>query len=367
MATQIKSDFKGAFEQKPNKSASQILSPNHLRLLAQACLVVATMTKDGETNPLKDELLEYFIDIELQEYKALFQDNQDLAWLDKVDKRFNWLKKHLIEFEERFGRMFPPKWEVSECITVEFCKVTANQLSRVMSNRHNELNVRLLLYAFNKTVAFENLLNQRFTGITLLKGDLKNETATPFTGLIAHCFEPHFKIYVDAQEKALSQMIEQLVADHQKQKQETDRLVSEVFSSAGILFSQYKNCLVQCVQLSTGRTLVDLSLKFKKNLEDYATLVLTDNLPRLRSTLGLSSSGVLNAAISAAGLLQLSLKDGEVSRYSKFELCQICSVLLTANYCLETVQQLEKKLQDKVEPSLAEQINMSAEQDMFHR
>jgi len=29
-----------------------------------------------------------------------------------------------MEFEEKFGRMFPPSWEVSERICVEFCEIT---------------------------------------------------------------------------------------------------------------------------------------------------------------------------------------------------------------------------------------------------
>ena len=29
----------------------------------------------------------------------LFQDNEEQAWLDKIDRRFNWFKKNLIEFE----------------------------------------------------------------------------------------------------------------------------------------------------------------------------------------------------------------------------------------------------------------------------
>ena len=46
------------------------------------------------------------------------------AWLDKIDHRYAWLKRTLMEFEEKFGRMFPPSWEVSERICVEFCEVT---------------------------------------------------------------------------------------------------------------------------------------------------------------------------------------------------------------------------------------------------
>ncbi|XP_074604263.1 vacuolar protein sorting 53 [Brevipalpus obovatus] len=370
LAEQIQADFKAALEVQTKTRQSSAISHNQLRLLAEACLVVSTMAKDGEKNVVKDQLLQWFIESELKEYKALFQDNQDLAWLDKIEKRFSWFKKHLVEFEERFGRMFPPKWEVSECIAVEFCKITADQLGRVMSNRANEMNVRLLLFAFSKTSSFESLLNQRFTGLTLVNEQSKNEGSliNPFTGLISQCFEPHLKIYVEAQEKNLSQLIEQFVDDFVKKKSVPANGNAEVLASAGVLFSQYKNCLVQCVQLSTGQPLVDLSFKFKKNLEDYAYKVLSNNLPRIKSSSGLSSSGVsvLNAAISAAGL-QINLKEGEVSRYTRAEITQVCSILLTANYCLETVQQLEKKLREKVDKKFVEQINMNTEQDLFHR
>lgn len=369
LAEQIKIDLKSILELQPKTKANiNPISQNQLRQLAEACLVVSTMAKDGEKNMVKDQLLEWLIDSELEEYKTLFQDNQDLAWLDKIDKRYSWFKKHLVDFEERFGRMFPPKWEVSECIAVEFCKLTANQLNKVMTNRGNEMNVRLLLFAFSKTSSFENLLNQRFSGVTLIN-DKNNESnlLNPFTGLIIHCFEPHLKIYVDAQDKNLSQLIDQFVDDFQKQRTNTDTINAEVFASAGVLFSQYKNCLVQCVQLSVAQPLVDLSYKFKKNLEEYAIKILSNNLPKIKSS-GLSSSGVsvINAAISAAGL-QIGLKEGEVPRYTKSEIIQICSILLTANYCLETVQQLERKLKEKVEPKFVDRISLNAEQDLFHR
>lgn len=43
------------------------------------------------------------------------------------------------------------------------------------------------------------------------------------------------------------------------------------------------------------------------------------------------------------------------------------SILTTAEYCLETTQQLEEKLKEKVETSLVSKINLSQEQDIFHR
>ena len=47
-----------------------------------------------------------------------------VAWLDKIDRRYAWIKRFLVDFEEKFGRLFPPSWEVSERICVEFCDVT---------------------------------------------------------------------------------------------------------------------------------------------------------------------------------------------------------------------------------------------------
>ena len=69
-------------------------------------------------------MLRWFVSLQLAEYTHLFGANEESAWLDTIDKRYTWLKRHLIEFEERFGRLFPPDWEVSERIAVEFCHVT---------------------------------------------------------------------------------------------------------------------------------------------------------------------------------------------------------------------------------------------------
>lgn len=43
------------------------------------------------------------------------------------------------------------------------------------------------------------------------------------------------------------------------------------------------------------------------------------------------------------------------------------SILTTAEYCLETTQQLEEKLKEKVDPELADKVNLSQEQDIFHK
>lgn len=91
--------------------------------------------------------------------------------------------------------MFPQNWEVSERIAVQFCHYTREELSKIMNKRKTEMDVKLLLYAIQKTAAFETLLAKRFTGVTLGEqggqvdvgsgdGDLQK---SPFNGLIGKC------------------------------------------------------------------------------------------------------------------------------------------------------------------------------------
>ncbi len=70
---------------------------------------------------------------------------------------------------------------------------------------------------------------------------------------------------------------------------------------------------------------------------------------------------------SATGLIQSILKEGEVTKLTEEEQCRICSILCTAEYCMETAQQLEDKLKEKVDDGLKDKINLTAEQDLFHK
>lgn len=103
----------------------------------------------------------------------MFDENQDFAWLDKIDRRYAWIKKHLLDFESKFGIIFPQDWEISERIAVQFCHVTREDLIKLMNKRRNEIDVKLLLYAIQRTSNFETLLSKRFLGSTLEAIDAK--------------------------------------------------------------------------------------------------------------------------------------------------------------------------------------------------
>jgi len=72
---------------------------------------------------------------------------------------------------------------------------------------------------------------------------------------------------------------------------------------------------------------------------------------------------------ATSGLIQnfsSLLKEGETVRFSDQDQVMICTFLVTAEYCLDTAQQLQEKLKQKVDASLNEEINFSTELDMFH-
>jgi hypothetical protein len=102
---QIINDFHKAFAPENAKN----FSPS--RQLAEACLVVSVLEPR-----VKRTLLKFILGQQLAEYSIVFSEGEDCAWLDRIDDRYNWLKRHLIEFEERLSPMFPPGWEMSERI-----------------------------------------------------------------------------------------------------------------------------------------------------------------------------------------------------------------------------------------------------------
>uniref|UniRef100_A0A8C4R3U2 Vacuolar protein sorting-associated protein 53 homolog n=1 Tax=Eptatretus burgeri TaxID=7764 RepID=A0A8C4R3U2_EPTBU len=381
LGQQILEDFEEAF---PSQGAKRPTGPT--TVLQDACLVANILE-----HRIKQEVIKKFIRQHLSEYLVLFQENQDVAWLDKVDRRYTWIKRQLGEYEDKYGRMFPAEWLMAERIAVEFCHKTRGELSSIMRARTSEIEVKLLLFAIQRTTAFENLLTRRFTGSTFTDwlpkkaeaasstnlfeendansesgsekdGDLDKvqkpkATETPFQGIISKCFEPHLSVYVESQDRNLAELLERFAADMKAQCRPKASLdeAGAVLPSCADLFMYYKKCLVQCSQLSTGESLLALAKVFQKYLQEYSQKILAANLPKVPS--------------SGGGLTIVSLlkeKDSlEVTRFTMDELRLICGTLSTAEYCLATTQQLEEKLKEKVDDNLMEQINLAAEMDMF--
>ncbi|KAG8587613.1 hypothetical protein GDO81_005723 [Engystomops pustulosus] len=384
LGQQILADFEEAF---PAQGTKRPGGPSNV--LRDACLVANVLDVR-----IKQEIIKKFIRQHLSEYLVLFQENQDVAWLDKIDRRYAWIKRQLVDYEEKYGRMFPADWYMTERIAVEFCHITRNDLSKIMRTRAKEIEVKLLLFAIQRTTNFEGLLAKRFSGCTLTdtvvkKPEVQPPVSTnpfldddniaeeaaldtendldkpkkpkvpenPFHGIISKCFEPHLYVYIESQDKNLGELIDRFVGDFKAQgpPKSTSEDAGAVLPSCADLFVYYKKCMVQCSQLSTGEPMIALSTIFQKYLREYAWKILSGNLPKTSS----SSTGLTITSL-------LKEKEGsEVAKFTMEELCLICSILSTAEYCLATTQQLEEKLKEKVDVTLTERINLTGEMDTF--
>ncbi|XP_028177938.1 vacuolar protein sorting-associated protein 53 homolog, partial [Ostrinia furnacalis] len=368
------------------------------RTLAEACGVLDVL--DAR---VRRELLTWFIGVQLQEYQHLFSAEQECAWLTHIERRYAWLKRHLLAFEDSLGAVFPPAWRLSERIAHQFCKITKTELSNILAARRNELDVKLLLYAVQKTYNFELLLHKRFTGTDLgaenidpsaldkqstfdpdakdafpesetpsEAGDLPETGVTsPWVRSIGECFEPYLSLYIHSLDANLRSFMDRFVQDARSSEVGAGCGSGAVIASCGELFLFYKKCLVQCARLTTGEPMLELATVFQKYLREYASSVLQAALPRA-STPGLSLAALGPNVPSLVSNLQTLLKDdsgsnGGNTRYTKQELAKITSVITTSEYCLETTIHLEQKLKEKVAPGLADKIDLTPEQDLFHK
>ena len=86
-----------------------------------------------------------------------------------------------MELEDRLGHVFPQNWNVSERMAVQFCELTSRMVADLLSQRSAELDVKLLLYAIQRTTVFEEQLSKRYTGVTINGiSDDNRESTNPF-------------------------------------------------------------------------------------------------------------------------------------------------------------------------------------------
>ncbi|CAG5085345.1 Oidioi.mRNA.OKI2018_I69.PAR.g10870.t1.cds [Oikopleura dioica] len=338
---------------------------------------------------VRNEVISSFIVSRLSEYKLLFDSSQEVAWFDKIDRRFAWAKKALMDVEGRFGEIFPASWEISERVAVAFCKLTVEMMSSVLEQRHHELDVKLLLFAIQRSRMFEEQLAKRYSGITITGNQTKPEhegpkestnpfendfgsesgsqselsetkldeklakKESPFSRMVTCAFSNYLSIYVNAQDRSLKELVQRFVTDFAIESSQT----CEVLPSCADLFVYYKKCLVQCSQLSTGEPLLNLSKIFAAHLRNYGNNVLMNNLPINTKT--------TNAAQSALSQMTALLKEESATRLTRHDLALTCLLLNSADYCIDTISALEDKLIEKASPEFKERIDFSPEKDLF--
>ncbi|KAF7258691.1 hypothetical protein EG68_03715 [Paragonimus skrjabini miyazakii] len=446
-----------------------------------------------EALKVKPNLLSWFISRQLAEYRELFDPTQTVAWIDKVDHRYAWLRSNLPPMERKLQTFFPSSWHVTEELVVEFCHITRIDLETVMNRRQAELTHNLVIFGLQRTLAFEFSLNKIYPNYALPDShqcpavrppkkslnpfdddenerdaeesagctvSTENQTVADsevddsgwkkqaFDGLISSCFDAHFDLYLNHVEKALrDQLHNRLIGDFTVNKSSlTNRELSDVFKDGGSpspvtlpatsgasdsgentlysatdLFLLYKQIIKQTLQLNRGHGLLGLVRLLRQYLSEYTMWVLLAQIPGISigkpGNPGSGNTGTglfapeMTAKMAAFGLSGLSAlgigrgqsvgsttseasksqgrsnitateqgssvpvnqlfanllrEDQQVPRLTTDEVQKVCVVLVTAAFCLKTVEELEKRLKLEVRPpSWSAKISFASELDGF--
>ncbi|PSS15825.1 Vacuolar protein sorting-associated protein 53 A like [Actinidia chinensis var. chinensis] len=355
---------------------------NLLQQLADACLVV-----DALEPSVREELVKNFCSRELTSYRQIFE-GAELAKLDKVERRYSWIKRRLRTNEE-IWKIFPPSWHVPYLLCIQFCKLTRMQIVEILDNLKEKPDVGTLLLALQRTLEFEEELADKFgggTGSREMGSDVEDisrenngQTVSDirkkyekklaahqgsesedkdgqksflvpgagfnFRGMISSCFELHLTVYVELEEKTLMENLEKLVQEETWDIEEGSQ--TNILSSSMQVFLIIRRSLKRCSALTKNQTLFNLFKVFQRVLKAYAT--------KLFARLPKGGTGIVAAATGMDGQIKTSDRDERV----------ICYIINTAEYCQKTSGELAENVSKIIDPQLAEGVDMSEVQDEF--
>ncbi|KAF9241838.1 Vps53-like protein [Melanogaster broomeanus] len=348
--TQLDAEFDALYLQDPSK-------PFKIAHIADACAVVDVLGPDVRT-----QLIERYVTLELKEYRRIFRASDEAGHLDNISRRFAWFRRLLTSHETEIGRVFPAEWRVGWWLFAKFVAVTRDDLSTLLSKAGPALTVQVLLETLQQTTEFELSIAKKW--ITPLEEILK-AASPPATHIqsMSSAFEPHLGIFVDAQDRALADML----APHRNPRARSSLDTAPkaptatstprasmsttdepepapiVLPSSTELFYFYAQSLEQCAKLSTGQALFDLCGVQKKWLKIYAEDVLSLKFKRP----------------------QFQSRKSTDARFDAAELQQACLFINTADYCQTTAAELEEKIKEKVNDKFKGDVTLQSERDLF--
>jgi len=364
--------------------------------LADACLVVEALGSD-----VREELVQMVVGRELDSYRQIFGLATDGGKLETFSRRYAWIRRR-VRANELTLSIFPPHWNVLSLLVSELCQLTRSHLSDMLAARHGDVEVQVLLQALQRTIEFEDELQERFGGqaaaaaaaaaagadagddafLAGLEGGGSGEsaadvrakyerqrreraeseadeastaaTAAPpaavvsFKGMISSCIEPHMGAYTDLETRTLLEALDTLVSKETWDGQGSSS--GRVLASAEQMFLHIKKVKDRCSQLSKGQTLFRMHEGLVKVLRTYAGK-LSAHLPK---TAG-------GAAIATAGLPGATA-DWRVTCQEKDEQAA-CFIVNTCEYCQNTATALAESVHRAIDPAFKERVDMTAAVD----
>uniref|UniRef100_A0A0G4GKS5 Uncharacterized protein n=1 Tax=Chromera velia CCMP2878 TaxID=1169474 RepID=A0A0G4GKS5_9ALVE len=343
----------------------------------------------------------------LEPYKRTFQPPEEQAGLEHADRRYAFLRKCIRDFSEHFGEYFPPHWRMAAVISEHFCHITRQHFVELLESQPTS-DPDLLVRTLHRAKEFEDQLSRKYesanaeqqpaqgsdvprvTGEGLQypeeieggPGEEAGEKGNPnplrrpaspqqqaaaaaaasvprfiFRGLLTACFESSMHSWISHEERELSTRLSAALVNDQilgeprslgggggvraaaaaaaanaeegeeqvgeEGDEEEEDLPTLVYSSAAELFSAIRASLKKTAAISRDTTLHSMVQVFRKIIKRY-TDTLRNRIPTVKKAGGAPLS---EDAIKAA-----------------------CCVVGTAEYCDNTLQELQSAVEGSLEP-----------------
>ncbi|OSX65954.1 hypothetical protein POSPLADRAFT_1177410 [Postia placenta MAD-698-R-SB12] len=338
--SRIDADWDKFYVQDPSR-------PIKPSVIADACLVIDVLGPE-----IRSQFVERYVALELKEYRRIFRATDEAGQLDNLSRRFAWFRRLLQTHETEQGRVFPAEWKVGWFLCSKFIEITRDDMTVLLSKAGSKLSVKQLLDTLQETMEFEESMTRKYATPVpdILKATQPSGASRPLK-TITSAFEPHMGVFIDAQDRALSDMLAQHRGYKSRSSLEaaaptasSDETAPPVFvlPSSTELFYYYKQTLDQCASLFTGQPLYELSVLHKKWLKIYA--------------------GVTKPPINLPAFV--SRKSTE-SRVDANELKNACTLINTADYCQTTALELEENIRETCDKPFKERISFQDERDLF--
>ncbi|WVQ99621.1 hypothetical protein IAU59_006758 [Kwoniella sp. CBS 9459] len=326
--------FRRSFKQDPNK-------PVDRRTIAEVSLVIDVLGGD-----FRNHIIERYLQLQLAEYRRIFRSTDEAGQLDNVPRRYAWFRRVLKQHDEEDAALFPESWEVTRLLVANFSEYTRGDLANVLGKGTPAVNV--LLDALQATLDFEATYARRFDiPFEDITAGGPNARVGVVKWTISSVFDNYFNVYVDAQDRAISDMLSAYRGSRSRSslegamQTESDTPMPTVLPSSTELFYFYGQTLEQCEKYTKGEPMRKLSRVFAKWLKIYSDDVLLAGMKREPGRRSLEGRDNLQEVKNA------------------------CIILNTAEYCQNTSLQLEERLKDKIAEEFKEGISFQAERDTF--
>ena len=339
------------------------LLPNNSDRLYDACLAINAIGDKAIA-----EVKTWFTQYKLVPYETLFDPKAEKPIeFKETEKRFDWIKRALKEYDKLYDEVFPPSWGFKSQLCQEFCRITKLQLNEIlMMNVEGikNIEVEVLVKVLNSTISFEKSLNEYLISIYPLTEEEKKNNSNfldisvieeiqskymdtkkarnpnrkdpnnkphyrlfRVTGVISESFEPYMNSYVTNEEKKIKEIIINLV--------QNDRIEGKLYVSSLYLFNNIKQAMNRCLTFSKSKTFFDLCIKFKEIFLFYIEKILNQKF-------------------------NLNFYSNEINKNKNLkqnDFTPICYLINTCDYCISTIGALTSSIQEKIEEKYQNNIS----------